>query len=394
MSNIVIVGNALPAVHTANALRQKGHSGDIKIFCPEGVPPYDRQLLAKFLAKKIKESALFTDANALLKEHQIQALTHEGLGRLSLKRRQVVGVNKNQLGYDQLVLTDVGQVKLPTIKGHHKKGVFDALRFASVKEMAGFVPFIDQAIVQVTSFLGLNIACALSGHKKEVLIVTPEPILLNGYLDEESGTLLKQILEANGVRVIIGQNIEEVIGDGEVKAIRLSSGKIMAGQMVVFDRVATDVKLLTEAEIFTDDGILQADPIGRHQSHPEVFMGIELTGRFDLSVKEAVNEGARLASHVLDPQAAYQPDKGALREFGLSLVRGFCAGVTVLPEGGREYMSFDGPANIFKKIFVVDDCIVGGLSFNAPDFETKIVAAINNRQSIRGLEEAFLHEHV
>ena len=53
-------------------------------------------------------------------------------------------------------------------------------------------------------------------------------------------------------------------------------------------------------------------------------------------------------------------------------------------------MKFDGPANIYKKIFMVDDHLVGAVCLNALGEKDKVQKALAQKLSLAGIEEEFL----
>ena len=84
-------------------------------------------------------------------------------------------------------------------------------------------------------------ACALSQLKKEVTVISSSTGLMPDFFDEETGLLLKQILEGKGIRVFSENAIEEILGDVEVKAVKLKSGKVLGCDTVIFDEAKTDI---------------------------------------------------------------------------------------------------------------------------------------------------------
>ena len=76
--------------------------------------------------------------------------------------------------------------------------------------------------------------------------------------------------------------------------------------------------------------------------------------------------------------------------FGLNVLDGFYAGWTKLPEGGREYLKFDGPNNIYKKIYVQGDFLAGVVIFNAPQDNERLCGILQRQDNITGKEEEIL----
>ena len=344
MNKILVVGNSLAVTKTIENIRQNDQESAITLFCTESLLPYDRWALSSLVAGKIKESQTHPLADEFFRQQNVEVIANEKLLRISLKRKYVSTESKRQIDYDQLMVADLGSLMPLSVKGHHRQGVFDCALLSSVKGLVKYLPFIDTAFLEVTNIHGLNMACALHGLGKEVVIVCSGQGLLHDFLDEETSNLLKQIVESKGLRVFTKNTIEEILGDAEVKAVKLQSGKVIGAQMVVVDSLALDWRLLEQDQ-------------GYQKIEDEYFS----------------------AGLPLQPL-----------HFGFQVLEGFCMGVTKLPEGGREYLKFDGPQNVFKKIFAKGDVLVGAVLFNAPSHEQPIAKTITEHVAVAGQEEALL----
>ena len=354
MSNIVIIGNGIPAISAIETIRAEDQGSPITLLCPEGILPYDRTLLAAHLAKEVKEQGLHPKHASFFKEHGVNVVLNEQLSRVSTKRKYVGAESKRQFPYDRLLVTDLGAVHGPDIKGRGKEGIFDCAHYKSMEALGRHIPFIDNAVVCVSNFLGLDTACALKMLGKEVSVVSPGAGILPDVFDEETTMLLKQILEGGrDLKVMAGNAVEEVLGDGDVKAVRLKSGKVIAAQAVIFDDLKADTR------VFGDD----------------------------------LPEGLPAGQAGVDMAAVDQPSTG-VRDFGLKVINGTCAGVVRLgPQGGREYMQFDGPDNVYKKIFVQDGHIVGFILFNAAFAKEKLLRDLLECKAVADTQERLFGEY-
>ncbi len=354
MSNIVIIGNTLSAISAIETIRAEDQESPITLLCPEGVLPYDRALLAGYLAKEIKEQGLHSKHASFFKEHGVEVILNEQLSRVSTKRKYVTTESKRQFPYDRLLVTDLGAAHGPDIKGHGKEGVFDGTHYKSMGALGQHIPFIDNAVVCVSNFLGLNTACALSMLGKEVIVVSTGAGILPDVFDEETTMLLKQILEGKGLKVMAENAVEEILGDGDVKAVRLKSGKVIAAQAVIFDDLKADTRVFA-------DGL----PAGQ----------------------------AGLPAESVDMIAADQPSSG-VHDFGLKVLDGICAGMVHRgPEGGREYMQFDGPDNVYKKIFIRDGHIIGFVLLNAAFAKEKLLRDLLEGKEVAQTQEQLFSEY-
>ena len=344
----LVVGNSLDVFPIIEKIYSQNKEEEVVLFTTEGVLPYDRSLLPSFLAAKPHEGHLFKSAEVFLSAYHPHVVTTEVLSRISVKRRHLTTEKKTQIGYDRLVVVDTGHLILPGVKGHQRTGVFDCWLLTSIRVLKKHLAFADSVSVVVTNPQGLNMACVLSQLKKEVTVLSPGPGVLPGILDEETGLLLKQILEGKGIRVFSDNAIEEILGDVEVKAVKLKSGKVLACDTVIFDEAKADIRMLSEPTLTDQDQI-------------------------------AIDASFRPFALPFEPL-----------HYGQGLFNGFLAGWTRLPEGGREFLKFDGPQNIYKKIYAHGDHLMGVVTFNAPQDSERLLGILQRQDNITGKEEEIL----
>jgi len=344
MSRILIIGNSMAVVGAIEKIRHSDQESTITLFCTESLLPYDRRLLPALVAGEIKEAQTHPLAEDFFHQHHVEVIANERLARVSLKRKYITTESKRQIEYDQLLIADLGCLTLSLVKGHQKKGFFDCALLSSVKEAIKYLPFVDTVFISLTNLHGLNMACALHGKVKEVVVVCLGQTLLHEVFDEETGTLLKQIMEGKGIRVILENSIEEILGDSDIKAVRLQSGKVIGAQMVIADFLPLDWRLVEQ-----DSGYEKIEDDYFHNGLP------------------------------LKPS-----------HFGFKIIEGFCMGSTKLLEDGREFLKFDGPQNIFKKIFAKGEVLVGTVLFNSPSHEEKLLKIIAEHIPVVGQEETLI----
>jgi NAD(P)H-nitrite reductase large subunit len=344
----LVVGNSLDVLPIIENIFSRHNDEQVTLFTTEGVLPYDRSLLPALVAATATEQHIYKTAEDFLTAYHPQIVTTESLARISVKRRYLTTEKKAQIEYDRLVIVDTGQLILPPVKGHQRTGVFDCWRLSSVKALKKHLPFAESVTVIVSNTQGLNMACALSHLKKEVTVISSMSGILPDIFDEETGLLLKQILEGKGIHVYSDNAIEEILGDVEVKAVKLKSGKVLACDTVIFDEAKADIRMLSEPTLTNEDKIC---------------------------IEECFKP----------PVMPFPPVN-----FGLNILDGFYAGWTKLPEGGREYLKFDGPQNIYKKIYAHGDHLEGLVVFNAPQDNERLLGILQRQDNIIGKEEEII----
>ena len=61
-----------------------------------------------------------------------------------------------------------------------------------------------------------------------------------------------------------------------------------------------------------------------------------------------------------------------------------------MQEGGREVMRFDGPSNVYKKIYLLNDRLEGAVWLNAMNEQEKVKQALIEKIVLTSSEDQFL----
>jgi nitrite reductase (NADH) large subunit len=255
MKKIVIIGNSVAGLSAAEEIRKSDPESEIIVFCEEPNPPVRRELFAGFLAKDVPEKDLLYKSPEFYAKERIGLVTDKSVIKFNFNRKYLTTDDKEKTNYDVLILTDTADTKLPDIKGVNKTGVFGLRKFEDVKNIQKHLVFVETAVVLTRSIEGIETACALKKRGKETILISSGPTLLPEFLDEGSSALIVQALEALGIRVLTGTMIEEILGDADLKAVRLNSGKVVACETVLFPDAKPSLKKLLDSDIEINDRV-------------------------------------------------------------------------------------------------------------------------------------------
>jgi len=149
--------------------------------------------------------------------------------RINPKRRRIYFKEGESSEYDTLIVaTGLLSRKLP-ISGERREGFF-YLSQLDPYALRDMIKIYQEALVQVSSWLGLQLAWTLRSLNMEVRILAPSFDFLGGHKN--------RVLEALAGKSIIVQEaaqVEEVLGEGSIKAAKLSPLKIVSAQVVCID---------------------------------------------------------------------------------------------------------------------------------------------------------------
>lgn len=147
--------------------------------------------------------------------------------KIDRKDKKVHTESGNDYYYEKLVLALGSNPILPPIPGIDKKGVYPIRKDLSYLEgVMDYVKGCKKVLVLGGGFIGVELADELSRVKEsEVIVVEMLPHLLANSFDPEFSELVEKKLSSQGVKILTGTRVEEVVGDERVRKIRLSTGE-------------------------------------------------------------------------------------------------------------------------------------------------------------------------
>ncbi len=254
MKKILILGSSIAGVKAIEEIRRSQPDCEATIVT-DGEYPYDRSLFAPVLAKEVDYKKIFYKPNDYYEKNRINVVTGQKIARINLKKCKVTTEDKQTFEGDVLIVTDAPGYKLPEIKGVNKNGVYTLQQLTELDQVLDFLPLIDVVVVQSDSNRGTSIVAAFLKREKEVIWVVSSDQAAQNLLAADAAGQLTAAVKENTLRVIAANPIAEILGEGDVKAIRLKSGKVLAAQIIIFPDAPVDFKVLTDPSLATDGGI-------------------------------------------------------------------------------------------------------------------------------------------
>ncbi len=255
MKKIVILGCSPAGIAAIEEIRAKDSSSEITLFGYDGYYPYDQKMFTQLIVKDITFDQVFCKPKNFFTKNKVKVILDKKITRINFKRNKIFTEDKTQIDYDELIMTESPEYKFPDIKGTNKEGVLRAKSLKDVHQLLNNLPFTDTIVIQSNQLFGFQLAMALAKVNKEVIFVSPQQYNLAETLDMETAQSLTEFMKQEKIRVISGQHIEEILGDSDVKAVRLKSGKVLACQMALFDHLKNNLRVLSDAILKVDDKV-------------------------------------------------------------------------------------------------------------------------------------------
>ena len=139
-----------------------------------------------------------------------------------------------KLEYDRLVMATGSTPFIPPIPGIEKKGVHLIKKEMDyLRDLKKSVEESRRIVVIGGGFIGVEVTDELLKEGKDVTIVEKLDSLLPLSMDEEFGTMVKEMLEAKGVRVLTGISVKEITGEEGTDGVELENGEKIDADLVL-----------------------------------------------------------------------------------------------------------------------------------------------------------------
>lgn len=298
---------------------------------------------------------------AALEKQNIELVVDRAV-KIDRKNKMVHTESGNDYQYEKLVLALGSNPIIPPIPGIDKKGVYSIRKNMDyLEDMVGYAKKCRRVLVLGGGFIGVELADELSKFKgPKVKIVEMLPHLLANSFDPEFSKMVEEKLVSQGVEILTGTKVEEVMGDEMVRGVRLSTGEEIDVDCVILGVGASpNTKLALDAGlelgkgrgIWVDEYMRTADP--------DVFAIGDCAGKRDFFTRKdapvllasIATAEARIAGANLYKLKVLRENKGTIGIFS-TYVGGLVLGSAGLTESTAKREGFDvvsGRAEVVDK---------------------------------------------
>ncbi len=373
MKQYVIVGSSAAGIAAAETIRKTDKASKIVMLSDEDYFSYCRCLISYYLAGEINEEGISYREQNFFKDNNIELLLNKKVTRVDPKKNKITCQDKTQVGYDALLIATGAHPKFPEISGIKKKSVFGFRTIKDAKDIAGLLPVTKTACILGGGLIGLKAAYALRKRNIEVKVIIKSEQVLSQMLSPEAAHLVQQKLEQNGIELILGQDVAEVIGDGaELKAVKLESGKAIGCSLVVVGKgVEPNIDLIKDTEIKVNEGIVSNDLL--QTTVPNIYVAGDACESFDITLGQAavnalwpiaVEQGKIAGANMAAGNIRYEGSLGinSIDFFGLPVVS---LGIYRINAQGakniEELKTSNAKENIYKRLLLKDNLLIGAI---------------------------------
>ncbi len=370
---VVVVGTGMAGGRVVEeVLTRAPDRFHVRMFGDEPHGTYNRILLSSVLGGFADPQQLWLNPLEWYESKGVQVHAGVRVEQIDCRAKLVAGPGGKVVEpYDHLILATGSRPFVPPIEGTRQQGVFVFRTLEDCSAIGSYARECDRAVVIGGGLLGLEAARGLLTHDVEVTVVEAAPYLMPQQLDPIGADLLRQKMQALGVRFLLGKTTTALLGDGRVSGLRFGDGSSQGADMVVIScgirpnaNEARAAGLLVDRGIVVDDQLRTSDPdvfaVGECAQHKGICYGIV----------DPLYEQARVLADVLtgaDARAAYRGSRLAttLKVMGVDVTS--MGDFQGLNPGTEVVSHLDPAAGIYRKLVVRDGKLAGALLVGASD---------------------------
>jgi len=402
MKQYVIIGNSASGIAAIESISARDKGAKIIVISDEDYPAYCRCLISYYLAGEVKEDKLVYRPEAFYKEHNVELHLNKKVTRVDPAKNRVVCADKSVFNYDSLLIATGARPKFPELPGIKKEGVFGFRTVKDAKEISGLLPVTKSVCVLGGGLIGLKAACALRKRSIDVKVVIKSRQILSQMLDADAAILAQKRLEEKGIEFLFGQDAQEIIGEGDIRALKVESGKVFSCSMVISAKgVQPNIELIKDAEIKTREGIIANETLRTNVEN--IFAAGDVCESADISTGGfavnalwpiAVEQGKVAGVNMSGERLVYEGSVGmnSIDFFGLPLVSlgVYKAGAN---SGMEELKSANLKQGYYKKLIFNGNLLVGAVLAGDIKNSGILLRLIREKADVSGFKDKLLQDN-
>ncbi|XP_073696210.1 apoptosis-inducing factor 3 [Garra rufa] len=219
------------ALVCAETLRQEGFTDRIVMCTMDKHLPYDRPKLSKCLESTAEQLQL--RSSDFFQAHDIEILLEKEVVSVDVKTRTATFRDGFKIEYRKLFIGTGSRPKPLSYKGKDVGNVFH-LRTPEDANSIATLASSKNAVIVGTSFIGMEVAAALTDKAHSVSVIGIEAVPFRKALGEKVGKALMKLFDSNRVKFYMLNEVWEMRGhNGQLKEVVLKSGKVLRADVCV-----------------------------------------------------------------------------------------------------------------------------------------------------------------
>lgn len=379
---ILIIGNGVAGLSAAEEIRKRNKDANIQIITKENYYTYYRTQLSHFLSKDFNVEDIYMHPENWYVENNIKVHLNKEGSSINKDKKSLKLLNGEEITYDKLLLANGASSFIPPVEGRNKQGIFALRGLDDLREIQEYAREVDKGIVIGGGLLGLEAANSLNKLEIDITVVEFFDRLLPRQLDNEGSKVLRKIVEEQGIKLLLGCQVESIYGEDKVEGCKMKEGQDIETSLVLFSagvrsnlQLAKDMGLEINRSIVVDKFM--------NTSEEDIYAAgdvCEFNGKSFGIWPIAIEQGKIAGMNMIGEKQEYEEiiPSNMLNVMGSKV---FSIGDVGAVEEVYESIKIESDKdNIFKKLFFLNGKLVGAILINDITMAGKLKKLISSEQ--------------
>ncbi len=386
MNKYLIIGNGAAGNAAAEALRKCDPEAKISVFSREKHYFYYVPALPEYLCGEKKIESFTLHNRVWYEKNGIDLHLECPVTEVDVSRK-VVTAGGERFNFDKLLVASGGTSFVPPLPGADLEGVLTLRTVADADALRERACSSSRAVVIGGGLLGLEAGNGLRKLGLEVSVVEFLPRLLPRQTDTAGAAMLQRQMENMGFRFFLGAKTERILPDGKGLRVRLADGEELNADLVLISAgVRPQLILNRYLKLEVDRGIKVDDRMKTIAD--DVYAAgdaVEHRGRYYGIWPACMEQGRVAGANMAGQTTEYKGTVPAnvLKVAGIDLV----AAGEIDPEGKLESIILKEEPQIYRKLVIRDNTIVGAILLGNVGGSDDIQRAIKAKKDISSVKD-------
>jgi NAD(P)H-nitrite reductase large subunit len=382
--SIVIIGASAAGISAAREIRSMDKDVPVQIFSEEAHLPYYRPFLTECIGDDTveKRTNFYLNPEKWYEEKNVALHRGEKIISIDTSAKIVEAASGKKYPYGKLILANGSSPFIPIKDAAAKKHVYSVRTLGDARAVYERAKEKGNAIIIGGGLLGLEAAYSLSKKGVEVTVVEVGDRILPRQLDTECSSILQDIIFRTSVKLLTGKSVESITGSDTATGVKLVSGEELPAGMVIFSiGVRPNVDLAKSCGLLINRAVVVNERM--ETSVPGIYACgdvAEFNGKNIALWMPAMKQGKVAGSNAAGKEALFDDEvyPAVLNSFGTKIfsIGDFCNERKV--GEFRVHMIRDGERDRYRKLYFVDDKLVGIILIGDISESQKLTTAIKN----------------
>lgn len=364
--NLVLIGNGMAGVRTLEeVLKLEPEKYNITVFGEEPYGNYNRIMLSPVLAdEKTIDEIMLNDEQWYI-DNGVTLHKGKKVSEINRARREVIAEDGTAAAYDRLIIATGSVPFMLPLPGVDKEGVVSFRDISDVDAMLEASRKYKKAVVIGGGLLGLEAANGLMKQGMNVTVVHLMDSLMERQLDKPASRMLQQSLEERGMKFLMEQASEEILGDERVTGLKFKDGsKVDADLLVMAVGIKPNFELAQQSGLHCERGLVVNDTMQTYD--PRIYAVGECVQHRGIAyglVAPLFEQGKVAANHLAEHGIGRYEGTVTSTKLKVTGIELFSAGDFTGDEKSEEMIFHDVAAGTYKKLVIRDNKIVGAVLY-------------------------------